>query len=72
MRFKPRTDLERIYETINSISFGSVKKDGVNKQLKKLNLIEPVIVEKDQELVSEYNIDSLKKSKILYNKNSNK
>ena len=42
MRFKPRTDLERIYDTINSVYYGSVKKDLVNKQIKNLQYIKPV------------------------------
>lgn len=38
MRFKPRTDLERIYEAINGYSFGRVNRDIVEKQLKSLDL----------------------------------
>jgi hypothetical protein len=38
MRFKPRTDLERIYEAINDYSYGRVSKNPVTRQLKLLNL----------------------------------
>jgi hypothetical protein len=41
MRFKPRTDLERIYDSINSYSYGRINKDIINKQLKSLELNEP-------------------------------
>ena len=38
MRFKPRTELERISDAINYYSYGRVNKDLVNKQLLKLDL----------------------------------
>jgi hypothetical protein len=39
MRFKPRTDLERIYDAINEYSYGRAgEKDIINNQLKMLNL----------------------------------
>lgn len=38
MRFRARTDLERIYETVNNYSYGRVDKDIVNKQLRSLDL----------------------------------
>jgi hypothetical protein len=38
MRYKPRTDLERIYEEINKNSFGAVNKHIVDRQLKGLDL----------------------------------
>ena len=38
MRYKPRTDLERIYESINKNSFGRVNKNVVEKQLRGLDL----------------------------------
>lgn len=40
MRFKPRTDLERLYYTINEYSFGKVSKEVIDEQLKQLNLNE--------------------------------
>jgi hypothetical protein len=43
MRFKPRTDLERIYDSINSYSYGRINKDIINKQLKSLELNEPEV-----------------------------
>jgi len=46
MRFKPRTDLERMYYTINEYSFGKVPKEVVDEQLRKLNLNE---VKKNEE-----------------------
>ena len=41
MRFKFRTDLERVYETLNNRIFGQVSKKPVDKQLRDLNLIVP-------------------------------
>jgi hypothetical protein len=38
MRFKPRTELERIFDAINEYSYGRVSKDLINKQLRKLDL----------------------------------
>jgi hypothetical protein len=63
MRFKPRTDLERIYETINSVYYGSVKKDGVNKQLKFLQLNEPDLEISFEEEIPDYNLAYIKKAK---------
>jgi hypothetical protein len=38
MRFKPRTDLERIFYEVNSYSVGKISKKIVNEYLEKLNL----------------------------------
>jgi hypothetical protein len=38
MRFKARTDLERIVDAVNSYSFGRANYDIINKQLKELDL----------------------------------
>jgi hypothetical protein len=38
MRFKPRTDLERIYDTINTYSYGKANKSIIDKQLRQLDL----------------------------------
>lgn len=38
MRFKPRTDLERIIETVNTQSYGRIGKSILYKQLKDLEL----------------------------------
>ncbi len=38
MRFKPRTDLERIFYAVNSFSMGKISKKIVNDHLEKLNL----------------------------------
>ena len=39
MKFKPRTDLERIFDTINLNYFGKIDKNLVNEQLKSLGLL---------------------------------
>ena len=39
MRFKPRTDLERVYDIINGYKYGSARKDILNKQLKNIDLL---------------------------------
>jgi hypothetical protein len=49
MRFKARTDLERIFDTINSYSFGRINRDIINKQLKSLDLNVPDITEENEE-----------------------
>ena len=38
MRFKPRTDLERIYDIVNGYKYGQIKKEILDKQLEKLDL----------------------------------
>ena len=39
MKFKPRTDLERIFDTINSNYYGKIDRNLVNEQLKSLGLV---------------------------------
>ena len=39
MKFRPRTDLERIFDTINLNYFGKINKNLVNEQLKSLGLL---------------------------------
>ena len=38
MRFKARTDLERIYDAVNEYSYGRASKWIINRQLKELDL----------------------------------
>ena len=38
MRFKPRTDLERVYDMINGYKYGLAKRDILDKQLKNVGL----------------------------------
>lgn len=38
MRFKPRTDIERIYYTVNEYSLGKISKKVVNDHLEKMNI----------------------------------
>lgn len=47
MRYKPRTDLERIYYSINEYSYGKISKDIIDEQLSKLNL--NILKKKDEE-----------------------
>ena len=39
MKFAPRTEFERIYDTLNSYNFGSVDKDLIQEQLKTLGFL---------------------------------
>ena len=50
MRYKPRTDLERIFDAINKYSYGRSDKEIINKQLKNLALGEPEISELEDEI----------------------
>ena len=61
MRFKPRTDLERIYDSINLNFYGRADPDVVNRQLSSLNLNTP----------KKTNLIDMKISSPLLNKNSN-
>jgi hypothetical protein len=47
MRYKPRTDLERIYYSVNEYCYGKVSKDILDEQLSKLNLNQ--LKKKDEE-----------------------
>ncbi len=38
MRFKPRNDFERIYDSINSVYYGSVSKERLHRHLKTLRI----------------------------------
>ena len=61
MRFKPRTDLERIYDSINLNFYGRADPDVVNRQLSSLNLNTP----------KKTNLIDMKISSPLLNKNTN-
>ena len=39
MRFKPRTDLERVYDIINSYKYGQERREILDKQLKNLDML---------------------------------
>ena len=63
MRFKPRTDFERIYDTINSANYGSVIKNGLNKQLKTLHLNEAEDFDKSfDDDIPDYKLATVKKT----------
>lgn len=55
MKFKPRTDLERIFDTVNSNYFGKISKNLVNEQLKSLGLIR-VYNKKNTKNINEYSL----------------
>lgn len=63
MKFKPRTDLERIFDTINLNYYGKIDKNLVNEQLKSLGLV-TIYNKKNQKLETEY---SLLKEKLKVN-----
>lgn len=65
MRFKARTDLERIFDTINQYSYGKVSKEIINKQLKSLDLNVPEIIEKsdEEEEEEEHEMENKKRDK---------
>ncbi len=55
MKFKPRTDLERIFDTVNLNYFGKINKNLVNEQLKSLGLIR-VYNKKNTKNINEYSL----------------
>ena len=63
MKFKPRTDLERIFDTINLNYYGKIDKNLVNEQLKSLGLV-TVYNKKNLKIETEY---SLLKEKLKVN-----
>ena len=55
MKFKPRTDLERIFDTINSNYYGKIDRNLINEQLKSLGLVN-VYSKKHPKLQNEYSL----------------
>lgn len=51
MRYKPRTDLERVYDMVNTYKFGKIKRDILDKQLKRINLNQSKNTEELSELI---------------------
>ena len=56
MRFKPRTDLERIYDSVNLNYYGSINRKIVDRQLKYLDLNIPMKVENEEPIILEKNL----------------
>lgn len=55
MRFKPRTDLERIYETINQNTYNRADKNILDKQLRDLDLnVTKVHSKREEEIIPDY------------------
>ena len=71
MRFKPRTDLERIVEAVNTNSFGRVGTSILNKHLKEYELGTVKKSSKRNEEISLNNSFDHRKSKIKNNKKGN-
>ena len=63
MRYKPRTDLERVYDVLNGYNYDEKSKDIIERQLKSINLY-------DYKKPGESNHNSDKKEKEEYNKSS--
>ena len=63
MKFKPRTDLERIFDSINLNYYGKIDRNVINEQLKSLGLV-TVYNKKNPKLQTEY---SLLKEKLKVN-----
>lgn len=55
MKFKPRTDLERIFDTVNSNYYGKIDRNLINEQLKSLGLVN-VYSKKHPKLQNEYSL----------------
>ena len=69
MRFKPRTDLERVYDIVNGYKYGRVRKEILNKQLKNLDLNKYKNTQELNEFLSE-KINSNINDKYLSNMNN--
>ncbi len=61
MRFKPRTDLERVFEEVNKNSFGRVDKSLIDKQLRELDLNVVIQPKDEHELLDFQTSQSLNK-----------
>ena len=72
MRYKPRTDLERIIETVNTQTYGRIGKSILNKQLKQLELNIPQktkIKDINDDIEIKFKIKKEKRKYIKRNKN---
>ena len=56
MKFKPRTDLERIFDTINLNYYGKIDKNLVNEQLKSLGLLKVYNKKNPDNNLNEYSL----------------
>ena len=56
MKFKPRTDLERIFDTINLNYFGKISKNLINEQLKSLGLVKVYNKKNNTKNTNEYSL----------------
>ena len=65
MRYKPRTDLERVYDVLNGYNYNEKSRDIIERQLKSINLY-------DYKKPGENNITPNKKENEEYNKNYSK
>ena len=58
MRFKPRTDLERVYDMVNGYKYGLARKDVLDKQLKNLVGFKSSVNEISEQVVKTNNENS--------------
>ncbi len=65
MRFKPRTDLERIYDSVNLNYYGSINRKIVDRQLKYLDLNNPMKIDENNNVNSKSakNLDEIQEAK---------
>ncbi len=61
MRFKPRTDLERIYDSVNLNYYGSINRKIVDRQLKYLDLTNPMKMD-EYNIVNSKSVNTLKEN----------
>ena len=61
MRFKPRTDLERIYDSVNLNYYGSINRKIVDRQLKYLDLNNPMKMD-EYNIVNSKSVNTLKEN----------
>ena len=66
MRFKPRTDLERVFDVVNQYNYGTANRQIIKNQLKKLELSGPQ-QDKRTSNEDESSFNSFNKSKELTN-----
>ena len=79
MRFKPRTDLERVYDTLNGYQYSENEKQVIERQLRKINLYDykksPLESYKNNAISrsnkNDNNNDSYTKNKLIEEKDKN-
>lgn len=69
MRYKPRTDLERVFDVVNNYNYGAANKQIINNQLKNLELNGP---QNNRKIVIDESLNNINKNREMMTTMANK